>query len=381
MEVMRTAGTGSGRWAAVAALAVAMLATLVAHPALAQSPPPFPMVMNGTAMVSGGAPVPDGVLLIGRIANEYQTPAFAVRNGEFKDFVVAPQDPGLSNREVTFFLVLIDAETGEIFDSVQASERITFRPGGFPVGVVLTFPRLPTPPATPTPTVTPTPVNTPTPTVTPTPVSTPTPVVARPAIFAGYIVVVGGGVIPEGATLVARIGDYESLPALVVGDEFKNLVVDPVDPSFIGRAVQFFLDGVPSSTLVEFASSGSDRSLDLVFSDLPTPTPTPSPTPEPTATPTATPTPSPSPTPAPTPEPTAEPTPTPPPAPSPTPAAAPVATAEPTPTPSGSSGGFFGSCGAPRDDTPVQAGAVGGLALLLPLAALYAYRRVRGRGE
>ena len=379
MRLTRMLRAGTGRLGLAAALVVAgMLAIMMAQPALAQSPPPFPMVVSGSVLTTGGAAVPDGSLVVGRIGDEFQTPAFVVRGGEFRDLVVAPQDSGLSNRDVSFFLVLVDAESGEIVDSVRASETLRFRPGSFPDGIVLTFSRLPMPPATPTPTVTPTPVPTPTPTVTPTPVPTPTPTVARPAIFGGYIVVVGGGVIPEGARLVARISDYESLPAQVVGDEFKNLVVDPVDPSYIGRAVQFFLDGIPSSTLVEFASGGSDRSLDLVFTDLPTPTPTPSPTPEPTATPSPTPAPSPTPEPTATPSPTPAPTATP--RATPTPEAAPPPTPEPTPVPE-ASGGFFGSCGAPRDDVPVQAGAAGGLAVLIPLVALYAYRRVRGRGE
>jgi len=167
--------------------------------------------------------------------------------------------------------------------------------------------------------------------------------------------VVIGGVVPDGAELIARIGTYESLPSLIVGEEFRNLVVDPRDPGFIGQNIQFLLDGIVASTVVKFASGGSDRNLDLIFDNLPTPTPTPSPTATPSPTPTVIAVP---------PTPTVGPaTPT------------PVTVVEPTPTPDPA--GFFGTCSAPSKEVPVKIGVVNGLLLLGPLGLIWAYRRRR----
>ena len=345
------------RWVILGAVFATALFSF-AQPLAAQAPPPLPSVVSGAVTVSGGVAVPDGTKLVARI-NEYETPAITVRDGRFENLVIAPLDPALVGRTASFHLVLKDSD-GELIDSVTAVQGIIYQPGLITNDFNLTFSRLPVPPATPTPTP------------SPTPAVTPTPTMAQPAIFSGFIIVVGG-LVPDSARLIARIGDYESDPALIVGDEFKNLVVDPGDPGLVGQNIEFFLDGTLSDTAVEFASGGSNRGLDLIFRGLPTPTPTLTPThtvtPTPSPTPTATPTPSPTPTPTPTPVP-ATPTVEPP---------TPTTVVEPTATPDLT--GFFGSCGAPSGDVPVRAGVANGLLLLGPLGLIWVYRRRRGSGE
>ncbi len=355
------------------------------QPVAAQAPPPLPSVVSGVVSLSGGGTVPDGTQLVGRI-DEYESPAVTVRDGAFENLVIAPQDSSLVGRTASFHLELVDVSSGDLIDSVTAAEGIIYQPARITGGFTLTFPRLPMPPATPTP-VPPTP--TPTPTPSPTPTVTPTPTTAQPAIFSGLIIVVDG-VVPDSARLTARVGAYESDLALIIGDEFKNLVVDPGDPGLVGQDIEFLLDGILSSTVVKFASGDSNRNLDLVFRGLPTPTPTPTLTPAPTATPTPSPTPTPTATATPTPTatavpPTPTPTPTPtatavPPTPTPSPPPpTPTTVVEPTATPDPS--GFFGTCSAPSGDAPVRAGVVNGLLLLGPLGLIWVYRRRRSAGE
>ncbi len=219
---------------------------------------------------------------------------------------VSPPGVAFSGRPVTFHL-----------GDVQAMETGTYRSAGRPeikTGFNLTFPSVPEPTPTPPP-------------VPPTP--TVKPVQALPGVFSGTIVV-AGGTVPAEAVLVARIGSYESLPASIQGESYRNLVVDPGDTSALGQAVEFFLNGVKSRNDVSYESGMQRHDFDLVFTGLPTPTPTVTPVP-PTATPepTATPTPVP---PTPTPEPTATATPLPTATPVPTATPEPTATATPAPT-------------------------------------------------
>ena len=381
------------RWTAAAMAAVLLLAgaalALEPRTAAAQSPPPAPTVYSGTA-TAGGAPVPDGYQIVARVVanvGTYQSDPVTVRGGRYGALAVSPPGVEFSGRTITFHL-----------GDVQAMETGAYRSAGRPeikTGFNLTFPSVPEPTPTPTP-------------VPPTP--TVKPVQALPGVFSGTIVV-AGGTVPAEAVLVARIGSYESLPASIQGESYRNLVVDPGDTSALGQAVEFFLNGVKSRNDVSYESGMQRHDFDLVFTGLPTPTPTvtpvpPTATPEPTATPTPvppTPTPQPTATPTPlptatpvstatpaptaTPEPTmAPPTPAPtattvptatpaptatsepavspptPPPPAPTEAAA-VPTPEPTPEPEG--GGF---CSATSSDTPLRAGLGNLLFLLAPLA-------------
>jgi len=292
-------------WSLPVAALIATLGLVAtsSYPASAQSPPPLPTIYSGQA-TAGGSPVPDGFLIVARVG-AHQSQPVAVNDGSYTSLTVGPPDTSFSRLTVTFHL-----------DGVQAEETAVHMSSGLPIvksNFNLTFPKLPDP--TPTPTPIP-------PTVTPTP---PT---AFPGVFDGLLIVAGGRV-PENATLVARIGSYESLPAFIQGEAYRNLVVDPNDSSLIGQVIEFFLNGVKSRSTAEYVSGATRRNFDVVFTGLPTPTPTPTPTitPSPSPTPPPTPSPTPPPTPTPTPSPTPTPVPTTPPN-SPTP----TATLPPTPT-------------------------------------------------
>ena len=332
------------------------LSTRAAH-----AQPPIPALYSGTATV-GGVPVPDGLLITARLGSYVSQPV-EVLDGQYKLLQVSPPEGPFVGKTVTFHL-----------DGVQADQTDTFRSARFDFTFDLTFPRLPEP--TPTPTVE----------ATETPIGTATPETARPAVYSGPIIV-AGGVVPDAAELVARVGSYESLPALIQGQGYINLVVDPTDVRLIGQTVEFFLNGVKSSTIDVYESGKFRFDFGLVFVGVPTPTATAVP---PTSTPTAvppTPTPIPTQTPVPptsTPAPTQTPVP-----PTPTATAAPPtptsvpptpdpalasAGAEPTATPVPSSG----FCGSTFGRTPSSAGVSGVLALLAPLGLIAGYRRWRG---
>ena len=159
-------------------------------------------------------------------------------------------------------------------DGVQAQETDTFIRAGSPVidlNFSLTFDRLPGPTPTPTP-------------IPPTPTATPQ--VAQSAAYSRPIVV-EGGTVPEGAVLVARIGSYESEPALIEGEEYGSLVLNPRDFSLVGQTVEFLLNRVKSGVTDVYESGSIKTNFGLVFIGLPTPTrsPTATPTPLPTLTP------------------------------------------------------------------------------------------------
>ena len=355
--------------------AVAMV-LMLGDVASAQELPPFPATYSGR-VEAGGVPVPDGFVISAKIGDDYESVLIPVRDGKYQGLSVAPLDSSLVNRVVTFHL-----------DGLQADQRRSFVPGEVNLVLMLTFPALPEPTATPTPT----PTNTPVPTSTPRPTATPQ--VALPSTYSGLVIIAGGSV-PADAKLVARIGDYEA-SAVVEGDSYRNLVVDPEDFSLVGRTIEFFLDGVKSRTTDTYLSGSSKKDFDLVFVGLPTPTPTatappPSPTAMPTATPTATPSPSATPTavpPPPTRVPTrtpAPPTPTATPLPAERPPATPTATpaipavvAQPTlePTPEPEGGGCNAVSGA-----PLSAGLANVLLLVGPLGLIAGYRWSRRKGS
>ena len=312
----------------------------------AQAPPPAPVIYSGTA-TAGGVPVPDGFTIVGRVGT-YESEPIVVKDGAYLVLSVGPPDTTFSGLMVTFHL-----------DGVQADQEVTFLSAALPAvfTVDLTFPNLPVP--TPTPSPIP----------TDTPVPTATPQVADPAIYSG-LVVVAGGEIPEGAELVARIGSIESLPAVIVGEEYKNLVVDPANLALVGQPIEFFLNGIKSRTMDTYRSGSVNRDFDLIFVDVPTPTPTRvPPTPTPTATPippTVTPVP-PTATPVP-PTPTATSVP-----PTATAVAATIATPSPTPTPEPSGGG----CNSTSANVSVLTGLGNMVLLAAPLALIAGFRRRR----
>jgi hypothetical protein len=190
--------------------------------------------------------------------------------------------------------------------------------------------------------------------------------------------------VPQDAVLVARIGEYESLAAIIEGQEFKNLIVLPDDPALINSRVAFYLDGIESETPLRpvIFTPGAVRTVNLIFNDyenaLPFPTPSPTPSRSPTPVPPSS---TPSPTATATPTITATPSPTPV-----TPTATPrvivevvtPTTQQPTSTPEPASG----SCSATSAHIPSGAKAINLLSLIGPVllpAGMIAWRRKSGR--
>ena len=216
----------------------------------------LPSVYSGQIVVSGGN-VPERAKLVAKIGS-YTSPPAIIEGQEYKNLVVDPGEISMEGRAVAFIL-----------NGVVAQTEHTYTSGSRHRDFLLVFPPLPTPEPTPTP------VPTPTPTVE----------AALPSAYSGQIVVSGGSV-PEAAELVARVGSYTSPPAMIEGQGYRNLVVDPGDISKAGRAIAFVLNGVVAQTTHTYASGSHQQDFLLVFPPLPTPEPTPTPTPTPTPVPT-----------------------------------------------------------------------------------------------
>ena len=238
----------------------------------------LPWTYNGTATAAGAA-VPDGYSIVAGI-DDYRSRGAFVKNGRYT-LTMGPPSRYIG-KTVVFYL-----------GPTQAAETDTYRAGG-PVlkrDFDLTFPILPDPTptptatpdpnstptptpqatATPTPTLTPTPTPAATPTLTPTPTATPTPIpdTANPVIYSGKIIV-AGGTVPEGAMLVARLGEYEAPALLGADDTYRNLVLAPGDASLIGQNVEFFLDGIKSVTTDVYTGAKTVDGFDIVFVGFPT---------------------------------------------------------------------------------------------------------------
>ena len=231
--------------------------------------PPAPVTYSGTA-TAGGAPVPDGYVITARIG-DYLSQPIAVKDGYYVGLQVAPPSTRHVGREITF---LIGDE--------PANQTDAYRPLGHPTfkrNVNLTFGRLPAITPTPTATATPTPEGGP-PAGPPTqPPTGPGGGVPNPSSYSGRLSVAGAEV-PAGMELVARIGSYASEPALVQGDSYSGLIIDPADASFVGREIEFFLGGIRSATTATFRGGEFIENFPLLFFGFPTPTPVP-PTPVP----------------------------------------------------------------------------------------------------
>ena len=243
-------------------VAVAFALTAARDHVSAQGLPPAPVTYSGTAM-AGGAPVPDGYVITARI-DDYLSQTVPVKDG-FYAVQVAPPETRHVGRGITF---LIGEE--------PANETDAYRPLGHPTfrrNFNLTFGRLPAITPTPTPTATPTPESGGQPVGPPT--QTPTESgIPNPSSYSGRLSAAGAE-IPVGAVLVAWIGSYASEPALVQGDSYSSLVVAPPDATFVGRQIEFFLDGIRSSTTKTFTGGELIENFLLVFSGFPTPTPVP----------------------------------------------------------------------------------------------------------
>lgn len=363
-------------------LIVLLLAIMTTRVVQAQELPQMPDVYSGTAKLADGSYMPDNIKILARVLG-YESVAVSIKYGRFESLVVSPVESRFISKMsenqtcalttivtedyqrsncVTFHAVLYDNSGLIIIDQVEASEVRPYKAFYINNSFDLTFDRAPIPP-TPTPT--------PIPTATPTPIPTATPLAAQPAIFSGTIVV-AGSTVPDNAELIAVVGEYTSSPAFIIGDEFKNLVIDPVDPKFIGFEVIFILNGIPSSVTVTFESGGRSSDLEIVFTGIPTPTSVAVAEPEAEAVPTNTPIPD---TPTPVPTATAQPTPTPVATMTPVVVASVVPEEEPTNVPQEE---FFGTCSSPDQKfVPIEQGMANGLLLVAPLGLIWAYRRYR----
>ena len=328
--------------AVVTAILIAALFTFDQSETSAQAPPSLSLIIYQGNVTIAGERAPDGLPIIARIGNEFESMIVTIENGRYVGLTVGPA-AGLQGEVIEFILD----------DQIIADEKPLFVVGSLPKSVVLdlNFPSLPIP--------------------TPTP----TPRTVAPAFYQG-VVIAGPGVAPDGIPVFLKIGNYSSPLSVVINGQY-TLVANPGTESFEGQPVEFFIGTQKAAQIIPFVAGETRAGFNLTVALAPTPTaepaptptetPTVTPTPTPTATPIPTPTPAPTRTPTPTPTPTATPSPTPtptpiPPTPTPLPTVAPTATPEPPPS--------GGSCSGPSGTT--SAGHLGLLALPF---ALFIWRR------
>ena len=300
----------------------------------------LPMQFSGSASLEDGSPVPDGYKVVAKVL-DFQVYPSTVNNGKYWALTVGPSGDSYIGATINFYLCYLGSDCTEQ-GNILANESIPYSASaGLTVknDFNLTFPSLPVPPPTPTPIVT----------------------VAQASTYSGFIIV-ADSVMPSGAQLIAKIGDYVSEPAIIAAPFYLDLIVDPKDLSFVGSTVEFYLNGFKARTTTTFIS-GEQKSIDIIIVGYPQPTPTPVP-------PTATPVPPP---PTPTPIPISKkistklseivPTAT---------SVPPTATSvPPTATPTESSGG---GCFA-AEETSFATGIVNMMFLLLPVGVLVGMRR------
>ena len=101
---------------------------------------------------------------------------------------------------------------------------------------------------------------------------------------------VNGVPVPDGYTITAKVGDYESNPVTLANGYYQSLSVSPSDESLGGETITFLLEGVPANE-TDIYQPGVvivKPNFNLTFSELPEPTPVPTtvsadtPTPVPT---------------------------------------------------------------------------------------------------
>ena len=231
---------------------VAFALTAARDHASAQGLPPAPVTYSGTA-TAGGAPVPDGYVITARIG-DYLSQPIVVKDGYYVGLQVAAPTTAHVGRDITF---LIGDE--------PASETDVYRPLGHPIfkrNFNLTFGRLPAITPTPTATAIPTPESGGPPAGPPT--QPPGSGIPNPSTYSGRLSAAGAE-IPAGMELVARVGSYASEPALIRGDSYSGLVVNPADASFVGREIEFFLGGIRSATTATFRGGEFIENFTLVF--------------------------------------------------------------------------------------------------------------------
>lgn len=250
--------------------------------------PPWPVIYTGDVTL-GGEPVPDGMWVFATMDGYTSTPV-EVRNGRIAGLAAGGPDTSYFNKVISF--ELSKTEIYNAGTTVVAEETDVFVKYPSPFlrsEFSLTFGAFPTP--TPLPTATPTA----TPVPTATPLATATPISVGPVVYNGLVVVSGGGV-PDGATLNARVGGYESAAVDVKSDgAYISLIIDLDDPAMTDKEVTFYLNGVLSRTTALYNVGPTIRNVDLIFMEIagatpllptaPPPPPPPAPTQRPTETP------------------------------------------------------------------------------------------------
>ncbi len=92
---------------------------------------------------------------------------------------------------------------------------------------------------------------------------------------------VNGEPVPDGQAIIARVGDYESKPAIVTQGRYESLSVS-ASASLTGQTISFFLGDVPADQTDTYQDRGIPiikTGFNLTFSGLPEPTPLPTPIP------------------------------------------------------------------------------------------------------
>lgn len=115
----------------------------------------------------------------------------------------------------------------------------------------------------------------------PPPLPTATPGAAVPPTFGGIMIllvqieVLDGSELPDGLTVVARIGDeYETEP-VVTENATAFIKIIPPGRGFVGRSVTIFVDTVPIDQEMVYTPGFTNYSLPVTIPHLPIPTPTP----------------------------------------------------------------------------------------------------------
>jgi len=195
------------------------------------------MIVLINITVIDGSELPDGLPVIARIGNEYETEPVLTENGT-AFLKIIPNFSNAEGRSVDIYI-----------DTVRIVQDMVYAPGVIDLTRPVTIPNLPLP--------------------TPTPTSTS----VKPAVYSGTVTIAGAKV-QDGMVLVARIGAYESSPANLEGPNFTGLVIITSNEALVGQPVEFYLNGVAATHSPGPFVPGKTQRLDLVFIGVPTPEPT-----------------------------------------------------------------------------------------------------------
>jgi hypothetical protein len=98
----------------------------------------------------------------------------------------------------------------------------------------------------------------------------------------GGAVTSNGVAVPDGMVITAKIDDWESEPAYIVGGRYESLIIAPDSSALVGKTITFHLQGIETANETDkYVQLYVNFSFDLTFSNVPVPTPTPTNTPGP----------------------------------------------------------------------------------------------------